>query len=122
MEHRGRVAQERAKQEDETGKRVGETGRWTNDGLALLEWEAFAGFIAPVAEGVGTAINARVEALRQQHDADVQAYKARSDYLKSMLAFLGIHEPLELLPTTSGASTLQSLQNYQYTTDIFTKN
>ena len=58
-----------------------------------------------------TAIDARMEALRQQHDIDVQAYKARIDHLQTMLASLGIREPLELLPSTSGASTLQSIQD-----------
>ena len=82
-----------------------------DDGLTLSEWESFAGLVAPVAEGVQKAVDARMEALRQQHDIDIQAYKARIDHLQLMLASLGIREPLELLPSTSGASTLQSIQD-----------
>ena len=39
-----------------------------------------------------------------------------------MLASLGIREPLELLPSTGGASTSQSVQDDQYTADMFTEN
>ena len=39
-----------------------------------------------------------------------------------MLASLGICEPLELLPSTGGASTSRSIQDDQYTVDMFTKN
>ena len=39
-----------------------------------------------------------------------------------MLASLGIREPLELLPSTGGASTSQSIHGDQYTADIFTEN
>ena len=39
-----------------------------------------------------------------------------------MLASLGIREPLELLPSTGGASTSQSIHDDQYTTDMFTEN
>ena len=49
---------------------------WADDGLALLEWESIVGLVAPVVEGVQTAVDARMEALRQQHDIDFQAYKA----------------------------------------------
>ena len=63
-----------------------------------------------------------MEALCQQHDIDVQAYKARIDHLKTMLASLGIREPLELLPSTGGASTSWSIQDNQYTADMFTEN
>ena len=35
-----------------------------DDGLALSEWESFAGLVAPMAEGVQTAVEARIEALR----------------------------------------------------------
>ena len=42
-----------------------------DDGLALPEWESFAGLVAPVAEGVQTAVDAKMEALHQQHDIDV---------------------------------------------------
>ena len=82
-----------------------------NDGLSLSEWESFAGLVAPVAEGVQMAVDATMEALRQQHDIDVQAYKAIIDHLETMLAFLGIREPLELHPSTGGASTLRSIQD-----------
>ena len=81
------------------------------DGLPLPEWESFAELIAPVAEGVQMDVNATMEALRQQHDIDVQDYKARIEHLETMLASLGIREPLELLPSTGGASTSQSIQN-----------
>ena len=93
-----------------------------DENLALPEWEAFAGFVALVAEGVGTTVDARVEALRQQHDTNIQAYKARIDHLKSMLIYLRIYKSLELLPTTGKVSTSQSIQNYQYTADMFTEN
>ena len=96
--------------------------RWAGDGLPLPEWESFAGLVAPVAEGVQTDVNAMMEALRQQHYIDVQAYKARINHLETMLASLGIREPLELLPSTGGASTLRSIQDDQYTSDMFTKN
>ena len=92
----------RAEHKDEW---VDETDGWVNNSLALPEWEAFAGFVTLVAEGVGTVVDGIVEALRQQHNSDVQAYKARIDHLESMLTSLGIHEPLQLLPTTGGAST-----------------
>ena len=36
-----------------------------DDGLALSEWESFARLVAPVAEGVQTAVDAKMEALRQ---------------------------------------------------------
>ena len=39
-----------------------------------------------------------------------------------MLASLGIREPLELLPSTGGASTSRSIQDDQYTMDMFTEN
>ena len=68
------------------------------------------------------AIDTRMEALCQQHDIDVQAYKARIDHLQLMLASLGIREPLELLPSTGGASTSRSIQDDQYTADMFTEN
>ena len=42
-----------------------------NDGLALLEWESFVGLVAPVVKGVQTAVDARMEALCQQHNIDV---------------------------------------------------
>ena len=71
---------------------------------------------------MGTIVDAKMKALCQQYNANVQAYKARIDHLESMLASLKIHEPLELLPTTSGVSTSQSVQNYQYTVNMFMKN
>ena len=46
-----------AQQADEGSGRAG-------DGLTLPEWEAFVGFVASVAEGVATTVDARVEALR----------------------------------------------------------
>ena len=57
-----------------TGGQVNKTGKLADDDLALPEWGAFAGFVAPVAEGVGTIVDARVEALRQQHDIVIQTY------------------------------------------------
>ena len=39
-----------------------------------------------------------------------------------MLASLGIREPLELLPSTGGASTSRSIHDDQYTADMFTEN
>ena len=60
------------------------------DFLLLLEWEPFARAVAPVAEGVQTDVDATMEALRQQHDIDIQAYKARIEHLKTVLASLGI--------------------------------
>ena len=95
---------------------------WADDGLALSEWESFEGWVALVAEGVQTAIDATMEALCQQHDIDVQAYKARIDHLETMLASLGICEPLELLPSTGGKSTSWSIQDDQYIVDMFTEN
>ena len=95
---------------------------WTGDGLLLPEWESFAGLVAPMAEGVQTDVDATMEALRQQHNIDVQAYKARIDHLETMLASLGICEALELLPSTSGASTSRSVHDDQYTADMFTEN
>ena len=56
-----------------------------------------------------TDVDATMDALRQQHNIDVQAYKARIEHLKKVLASLGIREPLELLPSTGGASTLRSV-------------
>ena len=78
--------------------------------------------VASVAKEVGTAVDARVEALHQQHNVDIQAYEAKIDHLKSMLASLGICELVELLPTSGGTSTSQSIQDYQYTADMFTKD
>ena len=92
------------------------------DGLPLPEWEPFAGLIAPVAEEVQTDVDATMEALRQQHDIDVQAYKPSIEHLEIVLASLGIREPLELFPSTSGASTLRSIHDDQYTADMFTEN
>ena len=92
------------------------------DGLLLPEWEPFAGSVAPVAEGVQTDVDAVMEALRQQHNIDVQAYKARIEHLETVLASLGIRELLELLPSTGGASTSRSVHNDQYTPDMFTEN
>ena len=80
------------------------------------------GLVAPVAKEVQMAVDARMEALRQQHDISVQAYKARIEHLQLMLASLGIREPLELLPSTSRASTSQSIQDDQYIADMFTEN
>ena len=67
-------------------------------------------------------VDATIKALRQQHDIDVQAYKARIEHLKTVLASLGIHEPLELLPSTGGASLSRNVHDDQYTADMFTKN
>ena len=67
-------------------------------------------------------VDATMEALRQQHDIDVQAYKPRIEHLETVLASLGIREPLELLPSTGGASTSRSVHNDQYTADMFTEN
>ena len=39
-----------------------------------------------------------------------------------MLASLGIRKPLELLPSTGGASTSRSISDDQYTADMFTEN
>ena len=39
-----------------------------------------------------------------------------------MLAFLGIRESLELLPSTSGASTSRNVHDDQYIANMFTKN
>ena len=96
--------------------------RYVGDGLPLPEWEPFAGLVAPVAEGVQTDVDATMEALRQQHDIGVQAYKARIEHLETMLASLGIREPLELLPSTGRASTSRSVHDDQYTTDMFMEN
>ena len=82
-----------------------------DDGLAFSEWESFAGLVAPMAEGVQMAVDARMEALRQQHDIDIQAYKARINHLQTILAAFGIREPLELLPSTGEASTSRSVQD-----------
>ena len=92
------------------------------DGLPLPEWEPFAGLVALVAEGVQTDVDATMEALCQQHDIDVQAYKARIEHLETVLASLRICEPLELLLSTSGAKTSRSVHDDQYTTDMFTEN
>ena len=95
--------------------------RRAGDGLPLPEWESFARLVALVAEGVQTDVDATMEALCQQHKIVVQAYKARIDHLETMLASLGIREPLELLPSTGGASTSRSIQDDQYTADMFTE-
>ena len=92
------------------------------DRLPLPEWKPFVGSVAPVAEGVQMDVDATMEALRQQHDIDVQAYKARIEHLKTVLASLGIRGPLELLPSTGGVSTSRSVHNDQYTADMFTEN
>ena len=92
------------------------------DRLPLPEWEPFAGSVAPVAKGVQTDVDATMEALRQQHDIDIQAYKARIEHLETVLASLGIREPLELLPSTGVASTSRSVHDDQYTADMFTEN
>ena len=63
-----------------------------------------------------------MEALRQQYDIDVQAYKARIEHLETVLASFGIREPLELLLSTGGASTSWSVHDDQYTADMFTEN
>ena len=55
-----------------------------SDRLPLPEWEPFAGSVAPVAEGVQTDVDATMEALRQQHDINVQAYKARIEHLETV--------------------------------------
>ena len=44
-----------------------------------------------------TDVDATMEVVRQQHDIDVQVYKARIEHLKIVLASLDIREPLELL-------------------------
>ena len=77
-------------------------GGRANDNLTLLEWEACVGFVVPMAKGVATIVDAKVEALCQKHYAHVQTYKAKIDHLESILASLKIHKPLELLPTTGG--------------------
>ena len=82
-----------------------------DDGLALSEWESFVGLVTPVAEEVQTVVDAKMEALHQQHNIDVQAYKPRIDHLETMLASFGIREPLELLPSTGGVSTSRSIQD-----------
>ena len=69
-----------------------------------------------------TDVNATMEALREQHDIDVQAYKARIEHLETVLASLGIRKPLKLLPFTDGASSSRSIQDDQYTVDMFTEN
>ena len=92
------------------------------DRLPLPEWEPFAGSVSPVVEGVQTDVDATIEALRQQHNIDVQAYKARIEHLETVLASLGIREPLELLPSTCGASTSRSIHDDQYTANMFTEN
>ena len=93
-----------------------------SDRLPLPEWEPFAGSVAPVAKGVQTDVDATMEALRQQYDIDVQAYKARIKHLETVLASLGIREPLELLPSIGGVSTSQSVHDDQYTADMFMEN
>ena len=92
------------------------------DRLPLPEWEPFARLVALVAEGVQTDVDATMEALRQQHDIDIQAYKARIEHLETVLASLGNREPLELLPSTGGASTSRSVHDDQYTVDMFMEN
>ena len=52
----------------------------------------------------------------------VGAYKARIEHLGIVLASLGIREPLELLPSTGGASTSRSVADDQYTADMSTEN
>ena len=69
-----------------------------------------------------TDVDATMEAVRQQHDIDVLAYKSRIEHLETVLASLGIREPLELLPSIGGASTSRSVHDDQYTADMFTKN
>ena len=96
--------------------------RHAGDGLPLPEWKPFAGLVAPVVERVQTDVDATMEALRQQHDIDIQAYKARIEHLETVLASLGICEPLELLPSIGGASTSRSVHDDQYTADMFTGN
>ena len=93
-----------------------------DDGLLLPEWEPFAGSVASVAEEVQTDVDATIEALRQQHHIDVQAYKARIEHLETVLASLGIRELLELLPSIGGASTSRSVHDDQYTAYMFTEN
>ena len=115
-------AQERIARAVGGAKRADGGCGWAGDGLALPEWESLARLVVPVAEGVQTDVDATMEALRQEHDNDVQAYNARIDHLETMLASLGIREPLELLPSTGGASTSRSIQDDKYTVDIFTKN
>ena len=44
------------------------------------------------------------------------------EHLETVLASLGIREPLELLPSTGGVSTSQSVHDDQYTADMFTEN
>ena len=95
-------AQERTARTVEGTQRADGGRGQASDGLPLPEWESFAGLVAPVAEGVQTNVDAIMEALRQQHDIDVQAYKARIEHLETVLASLGIREPLELLPSTGG--------------------
>ena len=63
--------------------------QWTDGGcghvgdrLPLPEWEPFAESVAPMVEGVQTDVDATMEALCQQHDIDVQAYKARIEHLE----------------------------------------
>ena len=96
--------------------------RHAGDGLPLSEREPFVGLVAPVAEGVQTDVDATMEALRQQHDIDVQAYKARIEHLETVLASLGICKPLDLFPSTGGASTSRSVHDDQYTADMFMEN
>ena len=92
------------------------------DHLPLPKWEPFAGPVALVVEAMQMDVDATMEALRQQHDIDVQAYKARIEHLEIVLASLGIREPLELLPSTGGASISRSVPDDQYTADMFTEN
>ena len=67
-------------------------------------------------------VDATTEALRQQHNINIQAYKARIEHLETVLASLGFCKPLELLPSTGGASTSQSVHDDQYTADMFMEN
>ena len=83
---------------------------------------AICGVGCPGGGGGKTDVDATMEALCQQHDIDVQAYKARIEHLETVLASLGIREPLELLPSTGGASTSRSVHDDQYTADMFTEN
>ena len=64
--------------------------RNVGDHLPLPEWEPFARPVAPMAEGVQTDVDATMAALRQQHDINIQAYKARIKHLETVLASLGI--------------------------------
>ena len=50
---------------NEGSRQAKHRGGWVDDGFAFPKWEAFVGFVAPVAEEVATIVNAKVEALRQ---------------------------------------------------------